>query len=657
MIFASALKAFAPRAQTKSLDWFRENVSTQDGKPYDHGAYPHIGAPGGPCDSLDDPNTLTIWLQWASRVGKTFFGQAASLFWASTNPCPMMFASESEKLSVEVVQRTYKMLERCEPLCEQLRPVNRRRQSQVDLDNCRIYVAWARSVSTLADKPVRLGHANEIDKWEHQTTSKEADPLKLFQDRGKEFPRRKFIFESTPTVKGRSRVERGRLSSTNCFYHVPCPHCGKYQRLRMGDGTLPGGLVWDKLENGKSDKELARRTGRYACEVCAEPIRDEHRTQMMRRGVWAPEGCGVDDAKAAELVASLGARGGDGASATDDPAHEWRGWSHATWITGEPAINGRDSGYQLSSLYALSLGWGDIAAEFVESKEKSQNLRNFINQWLAETWEIIVRKTTWQQLGERVIDTTARRELVPEWASILTVGIDRQSAGGERFPWVVDAWGPGRRNATIAYGEADTFAQLRAGVIEHIFAHADGGAGLKPCFTLMDSGYKPDGVYEFCRDLYKAGLQVWPCKGSNRSLESDYWMNMLGKDSSMPGMRLFHVDTMRTQAWMDRILHVIKAGEAGQFTLYSGSLFEHQDFLEQLLNDAAVTDLDQRNNERESWERIDPGIPNDTRDCKRYAYAAMLVATRGAEVRHRAAPADVKRTAVISSGREKPTRW
>lgn len=656
MILSPAYKNFAPRPRVRSIDWFRDHVSTMDGRPYDANAYPHIGAPGGPCDALDDPQTLTIWLQWASRLGKTFFGQAAGMFYADTNPCPMMFASESEKLSVEVIARTYKMLERCRPLKHQLRPPNRRRQSEVDLANCRMYVAWARSVSTLADKPVRLGHANEIDKWEHQSTSKEADPLKLFTDRGKEFPSRKFIFESTPTIKGRSRIERGRLASTNCSYHVPCPHCGKYQKLKMGDGTSPGGIVWEKLPNGKSDKELARTTAHYVCEACQGEIKDEHRAGMMRRGVWAPEGCQVDDTKAAELIRRLAVKGGDGASAdgTLEAAYQWRGWAHADWITGSPARNGRDAGYHLSSLYALSLGWGDIAAEFVESKEKAQNLRNFINQWLAETWEIIAKKTTWQELGGRIIDNGAAREIVPSWASLLTVGIDRQSAGGDRFPWVVDAWGPARRNATVCYGEAGTFEELRRQVIERWYTTAD-GAQLRPLFSLMDSGHRPEGVYEFCKACYKANLAVWPCKGSNRSLDADYWKNTLGKDSSMPGMILFHIDTLRTQAWMDRMLHVVKRDEEGAYTLHAGSLYDHQDFLEQLLNDAVVSDLDSRNNERENWERIDAAVPNDFRDCRRYAYAAMLIATRGAEIRPRVAvEQQAKRGAVISQGVTRP---
>jgi hypothetical protein len=56
-----------------------------------------------------------------------------------------------------------------------------------------------------------------------------------------------------------------------------------------------------------------------------------------------------------------------------------------------------------------------------------------------------------------------------------------------------------------------------------------------------------------------------------------------------------------------------------------------------LLNDAAVTDLDPKNNARISWNRIDETMPNDFRDCERYAWVAMLIATRGGNVPIRAA--------------------
>lgn len=599
---------FEPTAGTNSRDWFRDNLFTHEdtgGRPYDDGAYPHIGAPGGPCDALDDAAIQRIWLQWASRLGKSFFGQSAAVYKAEVKPGPMMHANADEKTAKEVTARTYGMMTNTRCLRKHLKPERRRRQDRVDFLRCKMYVAWSRSVSTLADKAVEYGHGGEIDKWEHETTSKEADPLKLFLDRGKEFPTRKFVLESTPTVKGKSRIEHGRLQSSNCQLQVPCPHCGKYQVLRMDR------LKWDALDSGKSDKDVARRTARYLCVGCDEAILDHHRAMMMRRGVWCPEGCTVKDAEAAAIF--------DG----ERPA--WAGWSLASWIDGTPLRDGPDAGYQLSSLYALSLGWGDIAAEFVGSKDKPQDLRNFVNQWQAETWEVIAHRHTWEQVGEKIIDKTTPRGIVPAWASTVTIGVDRQERG---FPWSVEAWGPDRRNATIDYGELSSFDDVEK-LVKTMWKHADGGPQLRAAWTLMDSGFRPDGVYEFCLRLMKQGWKVFPSKGSNLSLNADWTQAILGKNTSLPGMVLYHVDTVRSQLWLDHAIHDVPAREPGSISLFNDAMGNHEDYLKQIINDQAVSDLDSRQNIRENWNRIDTNTANDYRDCKRYAYIAMLIATGG----------------------------
>lgn len=616
-LLSKPISAFAPRARTRLLDWCIENVQTHDGRPYDHFAYPHLGAPGGPCDSFDDPQVRDIWLQFASRLGKTFFGNASLLFSVANRPAPMMFASAQEKLAVEVVSRVYGMLARCKVLKDQMRPENRRTQDRIDLDECRIWVGWSRSTATLADKAVKVGQANEIDKWERQSTSKEADPLKLFDDRFKEYPAHKKIKESTPSVKGKSRVERGRLQSSNCRFEVPCPHCSEYQPLKMEQ------IHWEKNEAGKSDKDLARKTAHYVCCHCRGRIEDHHRPKMMRRGVWCPEGCTVDSAAAKQEA---------------DNRSEWRGWRSAPWIVGVPIRDGRDAGYQLSSLYALSLGWGDIAAEFVACKDKPQDLRNFINQWLGETWEVVHQKQTWQQLGERIIKGP-RRFVLPNWASLVTVGIDAQEEG-QRLPWSVVAWGPGRSHAVIAYGEAGSFEEVERELIAKSFDFEDGKGGLRPVTSLIDSGNRPLGIYEWCRSCAAKGLVVMPCKGSSTAMESDYSISLLGPNTAMPGMRLVRVDTIRSQSWIDRVLHSLRPDDVGSGMLHAGSTAVHQDFLEQVLNDAAVLDLDKSNNEREKWERIDSNVPNDFRDAWRYAYVAMLIATRGRSIMPRGFKAD-----------------
>jgi hypothetical protein len=118
----------------------------------------------------------------------------------------------------------------------------------------------------------------------------------------------------------------------------------------------------------------------------------------------------------------------------------------------------------------------------------------------------------------------------------------------------------------------------------------------------------------------------------------------------MPGMMLFSVDTIRTQAWMDHVLHDLHPCDPGGMSLHTGKLYEHQDYLEQLLNEAVATRLDSTNHERDVYERIDTNVPNDYRDCHRYAYAAMVIATRNRPVRPRSGERPKKRHAVLSTG-------
>ena len=659
-LLESTMRYLSPRERSTTLDWCRNHARNTDGRPYSHVSFPHLGAPGGPADAMDDSNVRRLWLQFASRLGKTYFGQCCAMKKADSNPGPMMLASSVEKTAVEVTERTYRIIEHSPRMAWQLRPKQRRRQSCIDFDACQCMVAWSRSVSTLADKEVEFGHANEIDKWEHPSTSREADPLRLFMDRFKNRPHHKILLESTPSVKGISRVEQGRLGSTNCQFYVPCPHCQQYQILKMGTKEEPR-LYWDKLPNGRNDKDLTRRTAYYICEHCNGKIEDHHRAIMMRHGVWVPEGCKVNSVEAHRVSSNLYLSTLPTSKKFPPEKYVWDGWDHATWIVGKPLRNGPDAGYQLSSLYALSLSWGDIAAEFVSSEGRPQELRNFINQWLAETWEHAKRMETWEQLGTRLVDKNLIRGFVPNWASLLTIGIDRQSSDNQPyFPWVVDAWGPNWQCATIEYGSAKSFEELLT-VVSRSWPRQDSGASTKITFGIIDSGYKPDGIYEFCKKCHANRVDIWPGKGSNHVLESEYRLTQLGPNTSMPDMTLIYIDTVRSQLWLECQLD----NKIGSYSIFNGTMYDHQDFLEQIVNDAAVDTLDPTNNVRQVWQRIDSKTPNDLRDCRRQSYIARLIVSGGKDLKptqpEEAEPVaqPPKKNALVSSGitREDGRPW
>jgi phage terminase large subunit GpA-like protein len=213
----------------------------------------------------------------------------------------------------------------------------------------------------------------------------------------------------------------------------------------------------------------------------------------------------------------------------------------------------------------------------------------------------------------------------------VTIAADFQ-AKDNRYPYAVDAWGPDRRSATIAYGECTSLDQLAAEVLARAWPHADGGPPLRCQAALLDAGNRPQGIYEFCDRMRAAGVWAWACKGSSRALTTDYERSTLGKHTTRPGTVLIHVDTIRSQDWIERAINYYQADVGGGFALHGGTLDEHRDFLEQLLNEQPVEHLDRNNMGRESWQRIEKTTPNDYRDVKRYNFVAMLLATRGGRI-------------------------
>lgn len=618
-----SLKGFAPIKRESIAEWAEKNMMRDDGRPYSRLRYPQFAAPNGPFDAIGQQRIRSVWLMFASQLGKTFFGQTATAYFADTAPSNQLFASSDKKLAMEVIERYYDCLEHIKPLRRQLRPKHARRQTQVVLEHCRMFVGWSRSVSTLSDKAIKVGHANEIDKWEHSTRSREADPLKLFQDRGKDFQHtKKFIYESTPSIKDQSRIERGYLNSDQRQLYVPCPHCYAYQRLEFGKKDTAFGVKWRSGKHGKHSPSQARKTAYYACTNCSEPILNFSRQWMMNRGVWAPQGCEVDEQKATSWF-----DGGLDDPACDDSRLNELGLK---LLKGNPESSGIDASFRLSTLYALSVDWSDIAEEFVSCRGDAQLLRNFVNQWLAETWEHVVREQTWEQLGDRLIldgKDSLEQGQVPEWASLLTVGIDKQV---DHCVFVVKAWGPDRTNHTLDYGEAGSFEELLDRVVTRVYPGVKDA--MAPSCTLIDAGFLPDMVHETCDDWREHGYWALPCRGTDQLMACPVKINNIS-GGPRKGRLIVFIDSYTTQTWLDRMLFGKKHPLPGTMSLFTAPLIAHQNYLRQLLNEIPAMRPHLRTRRLESWDRVDTKLPNDLRDCERYAFAAMLVATGGTPIR------------------------
>lgn len=596
MSFVSDLirEAFSQAEDLNTADWIKENFYTQDGRAFSEQAVPWVTAPQGPCWAMDSIQFRVIWLQWAARMFKTNFGLASLQRRMDQRPGEFMFATPDETNCKAVFSRLWKMIEHCPVIRDQAPRRHRQAKTVVRLRRSIVYGAWPRGKSRLADKSIPFGHGNEIDKWEQESTSTEGDPLPRFLKRGAEYPDRKFVLESTPSQKGKSRVEAGRLRSTNHGYHVPCPHCGKFQRIVFGDGENPGGIFWEKL-NGATDRDHARRTAHYVCAHCEGRIDDMHRPEMMGLGVWVPAGCEVDHDRAIQ--------------ARELPPDDM------SWLRGEPLNWGSEYGSQISVFYALFHGWGDCVYDFLGKRDRPQDFRQWVNEDKGETWEIVRRKAKWQDIAERAITSTPRR-VVPADCDSVTIGVDKQEGF---YPFVVTAWtAKGQSPHVIDYGLCESTEELQRLALTKW--EREGGGFIKSPAMLVDSGYRPHEVFRLIDDLGKTYKGIRACRGSYGARLPGYYTNRQnGPRSANPGRYVTWVDTHSTQDWADNEIH------DGGLTVFRGSLAEHQSFFEQLLNDALVSSLDSNNHERETWQRINAIIPNDFRDCLRYAFVGRLL--------------------------------
>lgn len=226
-----------------------------------------------------------------------------------------------------------------------------------------VVMAGANSAAGLRSMPVRFLFLDEPDAYPGDVDG-EGDPCTLAEARTRTFSRRKIFYVSTPTLAGRSRIEREFVDSDMRFFQVPCPHCGTLQQL-----------VWEQMkwENGRPE------TVRYQCVHCDELFEEHHKNAILPKGQWVPE----------------------------NPEGKWRG-------------------YHISSLYS-PLGWfswRDCVEAFMQAQKSDEAMRVFQNTVLGLTYADTGEAPDWEVLYGRRENYPLGQ--VADAAAFLTAGIDVQ---------------------------------------------------------------------------------------------------------------------------------------------------------------------------------------------------------------------------------------
>lgn len=580
----------------KAVDWIPANVvipeETETPGKFDLDLFPHVR---GVLEEIDNPDTRRIILKWAARNGKTNVALSALIFFACTIPRPMVFCEATEETANDkIAQALYPMLEACPLTRSRLLPTHRRNQKSVDLGDCRIRRAYSGSRATVRGFPACFIVGSEVSAY-NTNKSGDASTVRMLEARAKLYPfDSKEIYESTPAKKGSCQITaliEGE-SVDRRYRLVPCPHCGTFQRLQFEiKGENSPGIHWAKKRHGHSDPMLAEETAFYRC-LNGCKIENADRPRMMRGGVWLSEGQTIDKSGR---------------------------------IHGEPRVRSSTVGFdELSSLYSLVIsGWGQIAKEFLDANsasDRQEALQNFTNSTLGKTWDPNPQTVDPDELATRLCHDVPRG-VCPHWSVFLTAGIDVQD-DGQRFVWVVCAWGPGGIGAEIDHGECNSFDELKTQVLNRPFRHSDHGPPLSVQFTLIDSGDATERVYDLCRSVQR----VLPCKGFPQLGAMEYKIVTLTAEkrrnaNARGDVVLCEINTDYTQKWIRRHIEGFRKDDEQPFYL-SMDTGTDVAFLDDLLNEQRIVTRDKRGYEKPTWQKVFPSNPNDFRDALRYARVA-----------------------------------
>jgi len=333
-----------------------------------------------------------------------------------------------------------------------------------------LYAVGASTAKSFRRRTARVALGDEIDGWPGALAG-EGDPVKLMANRTKTFTWNKKIgLMSTPTVKDASRIEASFLRSDMRYYHVPCPDCGKLQRL-----------VWSQMHWAEG---AGPESAEYECVECGVLI-PHHRKAWM-------------------LAEENGAR----------------------WIPTHPerAI----VGYQISALYSPWVTWGQLAREWVEAQGDPLQEQVFVNTALGETWDV-AQGEAWDEDGlMRLVEPLER---LPERAVILTAGTDVQD---DRLVVQIDAWARDgerwtleRRDLAGDPAQDEVWTELEAVLLQR-WTRTDGVVLGVRAACIDYGGHHSERVASFCRRNRRRrwwaivgrggpGKRVWPGKPTRKN--------------------------------------------------------------------------------------------------------------------------------------------
>ncbi len=507
-------------------------------------------------DACLDFHVEQVWFCKSAQIAGTEFVISVLGFFSHQEPCPCMMVLADEDtakyMSKERIQRMYRDSDQLSGLILE----NKFNIDEITLKNdSYIALGWGSSVAKLASRPMRVVIFDEVDKAGYRGTSAEATPISLGIERTESFINRKILGLSTPTIESGNITKRMEMCDVVFDWHVPCPECGQFQPLRWSkqycygfedgqylgdDGTLHnvGEVFW---EGGSRATIEQIADARYCCGECGALWSTIQKNEAVLKGKMVPR----------------------------------------TLYNDKPSR----IGFHINRLYSLLAKSGDLGKlvdEFLRCLKTGDNkeLQGFINSTLAEPWIPLIGKN---RKADAVLGLVEERKrlTIPSWALALIITADVQENG---IWYELRAWGEDMTSACIRYGflvktsvddsgyEGD-FSALKAIAEESYFTAERTEFFVR--FGIIDSAYRTETVYSFCRDTLFA-----PSKGQQAKKTPIGYTKIdtyPGTGKIIPGgLQLINVDTTYWKDALAKRLEV-NVSDPGAWRLHEGTDLEYAD--------------------------------------------------------------------------------
>lgn len=275
-------------------------------------------------------------------------------------------------------------------------------QAKDFLGDATLYINTAGSAANLAEVSAPYIYVDEIDRLELDVDG-EGDPIELAEARATQYANDcKFLYTSSPSVEGFSKIDSLFEMGTKEEYHVPCPHCGHLHPL-----VLENFHYRRDEETGFMDRAW------FVCPECGGEIDEHHKTSML-------------------------------------PDIEAGG--QARWVATAPG-DGETISVTLSAFYMPvgAITWLSLARQYARAKDRKtrgdhEAMQVFYNTRLGLSYRNTDTTTTAKQLHDRSERYAPR--MLPDPALVATMAVDTQT---NRLEVQIEAWGPGMEHWVLDY--------------------------------------------------------------------------------------------------------------------------------------------------------------------------------------------------------------